>query len=329
MWQVHEAKVIALTPGGLIGGWKQSKNPVVTTNGEKSAEAIVPRRLQTFWEGQNPERRQSMNVTGHGDEGRKLHNEGWPQKVAVEQRGYAGAPDRGRMAENNAFDTDRQTDKLLEKILNKQNLYEAYKRVNANKGAGGVDGMQVDELLPYLKCHVDELIQQLREGKYKPNPVRRVEIPKEEKGKVRKLGIPTVVDRLIQQAIAQMLSPLYEPQFHEGSYGFRPKRGAHDALKQCQRNVDEGYVYVVDMDLEKFFDTVSQSKLIEVLSRTIKDGRVISLIHKYLNAGVVEGGMFARTDVGVPQGGICKALHIPPYAKQVSMQSKRHFCYCA
>jgi group II intron reverse transcriptase/maturase len=244
-----------------------------------------------------------MNATGHGDEGRKLHNEGYPQKVSVEPRGYAGAPDRGKMAENNAADTDGQTDRLLEKILNKQNLYEAYKKVKANKGSGGVDGMQVDELLPYLQQHVDDLIQQLRNGKYKPNPVRRVEIPKEEKGKVRKLGIPTVVDRMIQQAVAQVLSPLFEAQFHEDSYGFRPNRGAHDALKQCCRNVDDGYAYVVDMDLEKFFDTVNQSKLTEVLSRTIKDGRVISLIGKYQRAGVMEAGMFARTDVGVAQGG--------------------------
>jgi group II intron reverse transcriptase/maturase len=244
-----------------------------------------------------------MNVTGHGDEGRKLHNEGWPQKVAVEQREYAGAPDRGKMAENNAADTDNQTGGLMGKILNKRNLYEAYKKVKANKGSGGMDGMQVDELLPYLQQYVDELIQQLWEGKYKPNPVRRVEIPKEEKGKVRKLGIPTVVDRMIQQSIAQVLSPMFETQFHENSYGFRPNRGAHDALKQCRQNVDDGYVYVVDMDLEKFFDTVCQSKLTEVLSRTIKDGSVISLISKYQKAGVIENGMFARTEVGVAQGG--------------------------
>jgi len=244
-----------------------------------------------------------MNVTGHGEEGRKLHHEGWTQRIPVEPGRYAGVPDRGKMAEYNATNTGGQTDRLMEKIVNRQNLYEAYKRVKANRGAGGVDGMQVDELLPYLQQHADALIRQLREGKYKPNPVRRVEIPKEEKGKVRKLGIPTVVDRMIQQAIAQVLSPLFEAQFHEDSYGFRPKRGAHDALKRFRQNVDEGYVYVVDMDLEKFFDTVCQSKLTEVLSRTIKDGSVISLISKYQRAGVIENGMFARTDVGVAQGG--------------------------
>ena len=125
------------------------------------------------------------------------------------------------------------------------------------------------------------------------NPVRRVEIPKETKGETRKLRVPTVVDRVFQQAITQVISPIYEEQFSENSYGFRPKRGAHDALKQCQRNVNDGYVYVVDMDLEKFFNTVCQSKLIEVLSRTINDGRVISLIHKYFNAGVISNGEFS------------------------------------
>jgi RNA-directed DNA polymerase len=163
--------------------------------------------------------------------------------------------------------------------------------------------MSVDELLPYLREHRLDLLQQIRDGRYKPLPVRRVEIPKEEKGKFRKLGIPTAVDRVIQQAVAQVLTPIYEPQFSESSFGFRPKRGAHDALKQCRKYANEGYTYVVDMDLEKFFDTVCQSKLIEVLSRTIKDGRVISLIHKYLNAGVIQKGVFERSEQGVPQGG--------------------------
>ena len=163
--------------------------------------------------------------------------------------------------------------------------------------------MSVDELPGFLKDNQRHLIQQIKDGKYKPNPVRRVEIPKETKGEFRKLGVPTVVDRVFQQAITQVLSPIYEKQFSENSFGFRPNRGAHDALKQCQTNVNDGYVYVVDMDLEKFFDTVCQSKVIEVLSRTIKDRRVISLIHKYLNAGVISGGMFEKTEVGMPHGG--------------------------
>lgn len=244
-----------------------------------------------------------MNVTKDGYKDRQLHKEGYLQKVSAEQREYAEATAHQRITENNDIVTDFRTDGLMERILEKNNLNKAYKRVKSNKGAGGIDGMSVDELLPYLKENRKQLIQQIREGKYKPNPVRRVEIPKEEKGKVRKLGIPTVVDRVIQQSITEVLTPIFEEQFSDNSFGFRPGRSAHNAIKQCQENVNDGYVYVVDMDLEKFFDTVCQSKLIEVLSRTIKDGRVISLIHKYLNAGVIENGLFERTEVGVPQGG--------------------------
>ena len=244
-----------------------------------------------------------MNVTNDRFKDRQLHIEDYLQMVSTESKEYAEVSACQRIAENNRIITDFQTDGLLEKILQPTNLNNAYKKVKSNKGAGGVDGMNVDELLPFLRDNQVKLIQQLKDGKYKPNPVRRVEIPKETKGEFRKLGVPTVVDRVFQQAITQVLSPIYEEQFSENSFGFRPKRGAHDALKQCQQNVNDGYVYVVDMDLEKFFDTVCQSKLIEVLSRTIKDGRVISLIHKYLNAGVISGGIFEKTETGMPQGG--------------------------
>ena len=244
-----------------------------------------------------------MNVTKNEIKDRQLHIEGYLQRISAEQKEYAEASAHSRITENNHIITGFQTDELLEQILQSDNLNKAYKKVKSNKGAGGVDGMSVDELLTFLKDNQKQLIQKLKDGKYKPNPVRRVEIPKETKGETRKLGGPTVVDRVFQQAITQVLSPIYEKQFSENSYGFRPRRGAHDALKQCQQNVNDGYVYVVDMDLEKFFDTVCQSKLIEVLSRTIKDGRVISLIHKYLNAGVISNGMFEKTEVGMPQGG--------------------------
>lgn len=162
--------------------------------------------------------------------------------------------------------------------------------------------MKVDELLQYLKDKGEEIRESVLAGSYQPAPVRRVEIPKDN-GKKRKLGIPTAVDRVIQQAIAQVLTPIYEPKFVETSYGFRPGKSAHHAIKKCQEYLNEGYVWAVDMDLEKFFDTVNQSKLIEVLSREIKDGRVISLIHKYLRAGVVWCGKFEETNIGVPQGG--------------------------
>ena len=205
------------------------------------------------------------------------------------------------ITENN-FTNNEQRNGLLEMILSPMNLNKAYKKVKSNKGSGGVDGLSVDDLLPYLLEHKENIVNSIIQGTYQPNPVRRVEIPKEPK-KTRPLGIPTVVDRVIQQSIAQILSPIYEPLFSANSFGFRPKRSAHDALKQCQKYISEGYKYCVDMDLEKFFDKVSHSKLIEVLSKTIKDGRVISLIHKYLNAGVVEKGVFAKTEIGVPQGG--------------------------
>ena len=244
-----------------------------------------------------------MNVTESRFKNRQLHMEDYLQMVSAEQKEYAEVFDYSKIAEKSSIITDYWRNNLLDLILRKENLNKGYKRVKANKGKGGIDDMQVDELLPFLKENQESLIRQIREGKYKPNPVRRVEIPKETKGEFRKLGVPTVVDRVIQQAIIQELTPIYEEQFSENSFGFRPNRGAHDALRQCQKNANDGYVYVVDMDLEKFFDTVSQSKLIEVLSRTIKDGRVISLIHKYLNAGVVANGKFERTEKGMPQGG--------------------------
>jgi group II intron reverse transcriptase/maturase len=242
-------------------------------------------------------------ATKDGFEHRQLHIEDYLLMVSAEQREQAEVCARRRIAGDDNVITDLWTNNLLELIIRAENLNKAYRRVKRNKGSAGIDGMQVDGLLPYLEEHGDELARQLREGKYKPNPVRRVEIPKEEKGKVRKLGIPTVVDRMVQQAIAQELTPLYEVQFSDNSYGFRPGRGTHNALKRCQQLADEGYVYVVSMDLAAYFDTVNHSKLIEVLSRTIKDGRVISLIHKFLNAGVMEDGGFQSTEEGVPQGG--------------------------
>ena len=233
---------------------------------------------------------------------RQLQMEDYLQRVPAEQEENAEVCASQKIAENNITDTNEQTEGLLEQILAGENLNLAYKQVKRNKGAGGIDGMQVDELLPFLRENQKELVQSLRDGKYRPQPVRRVEIPKDN-GKTRKLGIPTVADRLIQQAICQVLTPIFEEQFSDNSFGFRPKRSAHDALKRCQTNITEGYRYVVDMDLEKYFDTVNQSKLIQILSETIKDGRVISLIHRFLNAGVMVKGAFEKSPEGVPQGG--------------------------
>jgi group II intron reverse transcriptase/maturase len=244
-----------------------------------------------------------MNVTNKETEYRQLQIEDYLQKVPAEQEEYAEVYDSLRITENNVINADLSAGRLLEEILDKDNMNSAFKKVLSNKGAGGIDKMEVDELLQYLKENGQQLLEAIKDGKYRPNPVRRVEIPKEEKGKVRKLGIPTVVDRVVQQAIAQVLTPIFEKQFSDNSFGFRPKRSAHDAIRRCQENADEGYIFVVDMDLEKYFDTVNQSKLVEVLSRTIKDGRVISLIHKFLRAGVVVKHRFEETEVGVPQGG--------------------------
>ena len=244
-----------------------------------------------------------MKVTESGNlKHRQLSFEDYLQMVSAEQREYAEVCAPPKMTETDNTNTNKQTERLMEKILSAENLNRAYKQVKRNKGAGGIDGMQVDELLPFLKEHKDELLKSLWDGKYRPKPVRRVEIPKEN-GKTRKLGIPTVVDRLIQQAITQVLSPIFEKQFSDNSYGFRPNRSAHDALRRSQTHITDGYKYVVDMDLEKYFDTVNQSKLIQILSETIKDGRVISLIHKFLKAGVMVGGMFEESPEGVPQGG--------------------------
>ena len=208
-----------------------------------------------------------------------------------------------KITENNITNGLVVKDRLLEKIMDKENVRVALKRVISNKGSHGIDGMKVDELRAYLNENWITLRQLVMDGKFCPNPARRVEILKEDGIKKRKLGIPTTVDRVIQQAIAQILSPMYEVQFSDNSYGFRPKRSAHQAISKCKEYIQEGYTYAVDMDLEKYFDTINHSKLIEILSRTIKDGRVISLIHKYLRAGVVIGGAFEETIEGVMQGG--------------------------
>lgn len=220
----------------------------------------------------------------------------------VEPKGMTGLQTSMGISEAGLTAFTRPKDGLLEFILSPANLNAAYKKVKGNKGSGGIDGMSTEDLLPYLKEHGSALVASLREGTYKPNPVRRVEIPKAN-GKKRGLGIPTVVDRVVQQAISQVLEVLYEPQFCETSYGFRLHRGARKALLKCGEYIEQGYVFTVDMDLEKFFDTVSHSKLIEVLSRTVKDGRVVSLIHRYLNAGVINRGKYEPSELGVPQGG--------------------------
>ena len=191
---------------------------------------------------------------------------------------------------------------MLEKILSDENIIRAKKRVYANKGAGGVDGVTVQELDEYMSKNWESIKQQIRERKYKPQPVLRVEIPKPNDG-VRKLGIPTVIDRTIEQAITQELSPIFEPLFSDHSYGFRPKRSCEQAIIKLLEYFNEDCTWIVDIDLEKFFDNVPQDKLMSYVGRVIHDGDTESLIRKYLKAGVMVRGKYESTKVGTPQGG--------------------------
>lgn len=191
---------------------------------------------------------------------------------------------------------------LLEKILEKKNMNEAYKKVCANKGAGGVDGMELEELDGFIRKNWNSIREQIRGRSYKPQPVRRVEIPKPN-GSKRKLGIPTVMDRVIQQGIAQIISPMCEPLFSDHSYGFRPNRSCEMAIKDMLMFLNEGYEWIVDIDLEKFFDNVPQDKLMSLVPNIINDGDTESLIRKYLKAGVMVQGRYEKTEQGTPQGG--------------------------
>ncbi len=191
---------------------------------------------------------------------------------------------------------------LLEKILEKKNMNEAYKKVCANKGAGGVDGMELEELDGFIRKNWNSIREQIRGRSYKPQPVRRVEIPKPN-GSKRKLGIPTVMDRVIRQGIAQIISPMCEPLFSDHSYGFRPNRSCEMAIKDMLMFLNEGYEWIVDIDLEKFFDNVPQDKLMSLVPNIINDGDTESLIRKYLKAGVMVQGRYEKTEQGTPQGG--------------------------
>jgi group II intron reverse transcriptase/maturase len=191
---------------------------------------------------------------------------------------------------------------LMEVILSKENLNRAYKKVIANKGASGIDGITVKELGSYIKENREIILDGLRNKTYIPQPVRRVYIPKEN-GKKRPLGIPTALDRTIQQAVAQPISDRYEKVFSEFSYGFRPNRSCHDAIKQALGYLNSGFEWVIDIDIEQFFDKVNHDKLIQILREQVNDSRVLNLIRKYLNAGVMEQGIIKATKTGVPQGG--------------------------
>ncbi|HEY8420497.1 MAG TPA: group II intron reverse transcriptase/maturase [Thermoclostridium sp.] len=235
-------------------------------------------------------------------ESRQLHNEGYLIKSKVEPEGKAGVRSILTASEKGRNDDGEYAGGLLEEILDRDNMNRAYKRVKANKGSYGVDRLTVDELLQYLKQNGTQLRQAILEGKYKPAPVRRVEIPKPDGGK-RMLGIPTAVDRVVQQAIAQVLTPIFEPKFSDNSYGFRPGRSAKQAIVKCKEYIQSGYNWVVDIDLARYFDTVNHDKLMGLLAKEIEDKRVLTLIRKYLQSGVMINGVVTETEEGCPQGG--------------------------
>jgi len=195
------------------------------------------------------------------------------------------------------------TNRLMEEVCERENLKEALRRVKANKGSAGVDGMTVDEITGYLKQHWPAIREQLLNGTYEPKPVRRVEIPKPDGGGVRKLGIPSVLDRFIQQAVMQVLQRRWDRTFSDYSYGFRPGRSAHQAVAQAQQYIAEGHSWCVDFDLEKFFDRVNHDKLMGQIAKRVEDKRLLKLIRAFLNAGVMENGLVSRSVEGTPQGG--------------------------
>ena len=220
--------------------------------------------------------------------------------------------------------------KLIEKILSEENLNEAVKRVKTNKGACGIDKMPVGELEEYFRKHKEEIISSIMNMTYKPQPVRRVYIPKPN-GKKRPLGIPTAVDRVVQQATAQVLSQIYDESFSDNSYGFRPKRSAHDAIDKVLNYLNEGYEWVIDLDIEKYFDTVNHDKLISILREKVNDKTTLHLIRSFLRAGVMEKGLTSPTEIGVPQGGplspILSNVYLDKFDKELEERGLRFVRY--
>jgi len=236
-----------------------------------------------------------------GDAGRKA-------EMPDDSRMVAGGTRESKESERQTSaavkeDTRPEETMLMEKVLHRENLRRALRRVITNKGAPGIDGMTVEFLTPYLKESWPRIREELTSGRYVPQPVRRVEIPKPDGKGTRALGIPTVLDRFIQQAILQVLFPLFDPYFSDNSYGFRPRRGSHDAVKAAREHVEAGYRYVVDIDLEKFFDRVNHDVLMARVARRVRDKRILRLIGRYLTSGVMIGGAVRVQEKGTPQGG--------------------------
>ena len=252
------------------------------------------------------------------------NKESCSQRDSAERKGYV----RAHRSFNRIWkERDSAELDILGKILNKDNLNRAYKRVKANKGAPGVDGMTVEEAFEWLKKHNHELTERIRKGHYTPSPVRRVEIPKPDGG-IRKPGIPTVIDRIIQQAMTQQLIPIYEPKFSDGSFGYRPGRSAKDAVQRIKEYAEQGYTRAVVLDLSKYFDTLNHELLVNILRRDIKDERVIQMIKRYLRSGVMENGVVVETEEGSPQGGNLSPLLANIYLNEFDQEFNKRGVPC-
>ena len=252
------------------------------------------------------------------------NKESCSQRDSAERKGYV----RAHRSFNRIWkERDSAELDILGKILNKDNLNRAYKRVKANKGARGVDGMTVEEAFEWLKEHNHELTERIRKGHYTPSPVRRVEIPKPDGG-IRKLGIPTVIDRIIQQAMTQQLIPIYEPKFSDGSFGYRPGRSAKEAVQRIKEYAEQGYTRAVVLDLSKYFDTLNHELLVNILRRDIKDERVIQMIKRYLRSGVMENGVVVETEEGSPQGGNLSPLLANIYLNEFDQEFNKRGVPC-
>ena len=300
---------------------RSNRDRKAALNVQKSAEAIVTERRRAESVG-------IPSITGKGEMTVMAENlnKDCLQKDSAEHEEYA------RVSRSFSLiweERDSAQPELLEDILDRYNLNRAFKRVKSNKGAAGIDGMTIEETSAYLKedNHAKELVSRIKRGKYTPAPVRRVEIPKPDGG-WRKLGIPTVIDRTIQQAMTQELVPIYEPLFAEGSYGYRPRRSAKDAVIKVKEYAEQGYIYAVVLDLSKYFDTLNHEILLNILRRNIKDERVIQLIKRYLKSGVMENGVVKETEEGSPQGGNLSPLLANVYLNEFDQEFAKRGVPC-
>ena len=252
------------------------------------------------------------------------NNDSCSQRESAERKGYV----RAHRSFNRIWkERDSAEPDILSRILDKDNLNRAYKRVKANKGAPGIDGMTIEASLLWLRENHKELVEKIRKGKYTPSPVRRVEIPKPDSG-TRKLGIPTVIDRIIQQAMAQQLMPIFEPLFAEDSFGYRPGRSAKDAILRIKEYAEQGYTRAVVLDLSKYFDTLNHTLLLNLLRQQVKDERVIQMVKRYLKSGVMENGVVTETEEGSPQGGNLSPLLANIYLNEFDWEFKRRGVPC-